>query len=102
MQLQTQPQAVMQSRVNVMLPTVRTWMFRSTVCKGGVLPRHAQHQAGHLGHGHLVLRWEGDREVPQAVSWAGKEWKNWKTMNNYMVPSGIYIKLHPSIMQTNV
>ena len=44
----------------------------------------------------------GGREVPWAVSWPGKEWKNWKTMNNYMVPSGIYTELHPNIMQTNV
>lgn len=74
--------------------------------KSGGLPRHTQHQAGHLGHRHLVLTegsgGRGGREVPQAVSWAGKEWKTWKTMNNYTVPSGIYIELHPSIMQTSV
>lgn len=37
--LQTRPQAVMQSRANVMLPTVRTWLFCSTVCKGGCAAR---------------------------------------------------------------
>lgn len=83
----------MQSRVNVMLPTVRPWLFCSTVCKGGcaalAYPAPGRASWAQTSCAQRAQVGEVVERFPSSfLGW--KRVKNWKTMNNYMVPSGIY------------